>query len=329
VQIAGIIAGARKVVRVCARIRPGEKVAVVTDTAVVSLAVAEALAAAALEITPEVVTMVMTPREVDGDEPPAIVGAAMQASDVALVPVSYSISHSAAVHDALAGGTRVLALPAMVNAEMLVRGGPEADFDAEAPRCRAVADRLSAASQAHLTTPAGTDCTFDLRGRSGNAHDCVLDRPGKFSAFPWIEANIAPVDGRVEGILVFDGSIPNLRLGGLLRAPVVCTVEAGRIVRVEGGPEAEMIRKVWAALGDAAVYNIAQLAIGLNPHILTLTGRWTDHGAFGTVHIGIGTSANLGGATRAVAHFDGMMFKPTLTLDGVPLLTEGEVSWIH
>lgn len=324
-QIAGLMDGARKVVRVCARIRSGEKVAIVTDTAAVSLAVAEALAAAAVEITPEVVTTVMTPREVDGDEPPAVVAAAMAAAAVALLPVSYSISHSAAVHDALAAGTRVLSLPAMINPEMLARGGPEADFEAQAPVCRRVAERLTTASSAYLRTPAGTDCTFDLRGRKGNAHDCILDRPGKFSAFPWIEANIAPVDGNVEGILVFDGSIPNLRLGGLLRVPVVCTVEAGRIVNVEGGPEAEMIRKVWAQLGDAAVYNIAQLAVGLNPQILTLTGRWTDHGALGTVHIGIGTSANLGGATRAVAHFDAMMFKPTLTLDGTPLLEAGDL----
>jgi 2,5-dihydroxypyridine 5,6-dioxygenase len=325
VQIAGLMDGARKVVRVCARVASGEKVAVVADTAAVSLAVAEALAAAASEATRDVVTTVMIPREVDGDEPPSVVAAALAASDVALLPVSYSISHSAAVHNALKGGTRVLALPAMVNPEMLVRGGPEADFEAQAPVCRAVAEKLTAAAQASLRTPAGTDCTFDLRGRQGNAHDCILDRPGKFSAFPWIEANISPVDGKVEGILVFDGSIPNLRLGGLLRSPVVCTVEAGRIVNVEGGPEAEMIRKVWAALGDAAVYNIAQLALGLNPQILTLTGRWTDHGALGTVHIGIGTSANLGGATRAVAHFDGTMFRPTLTLDGTPVLEAGEL----
>ncbi|HXF82564.1 MAG TPA: hypothetical protein VNN19_07420 [bacterium] len=324
-QIAGLIEGARKVIRVCARVRSGEKVVVVADTGEVSLTVGEALAAAALEVTPQVVTTVMTPREVDGDEPPAVVAAAMAAADVVLTPVSYSISHSAAVHDALAKGARVLSLPAMVTPEMLYRGGPEADFEAESPRCRRVAELLTGASTAHLTTPAGTDCAFDLRGRTGNAHDCILDRPGKFSAFPWIEANIAPVDGKVEGRLVFDGSIPNLRLGGLLRSPVVCTVEAGRIVRVEGGAEAEMIRKVWASLGDAAVYTIAQLAVGLNPAILTLTGRWTDHGALGTVHIGIGTSANIGGATRAVAHFDGMMFRPTLRLDRTVLLEQGEL----
>lgn len=320
-QLAGIIDGARKVVRTLARVRGGEKVLVVADTDTTT--VAEALMTAALEVTPEVVTTFMTPRRVDGDEPPAVVAAALREADVALLPVSYSISHSTAVREALAAGTRVLSLPAPTP-DQLVRGGAEADFEAAAPTVRRVAERLTAASSASLRTPAGTDCRFDLRGRAGNAHDCILDRPGKFSAFPNIEANIAPVDGTAEGVLVFDGSIPNLRLGRPLRDPVVCTVRRGSITEVTGGWEAEMIRQVWAALGDVGVYNVAQLAIGLNPSIRMLTGVWAqDHGAFGTVHIGIGTSANLGGVTKAAAHFDGMMYRPTLALDGAVLLDAG------
>ncbi len=321
-QIAGIIHGARMVVRTLARVQAGEKVAIVADTD--TLVVAEALAVAALEITPQVVTTVMRPVAVDGDEPPAIVAAAMQAAQVALLPVSYSISHSTATRHAMQTGTRVLSLPA-TTPDQLVRGGAEADFEAASPRVRRMAEALGAASGARLTTPAGTDCTFDLTGRPGNAHDCILDRPGKFSAFPNIEANTSPVDGTTEGLIVFDGAIPNLRIGPL-RTPVRCTVQKGNITRVEGGPEADMIRKVWAQLGDAAVYNIAQLAIGLNPAIHMLTGVWAqDHGAFGTVHIGIGTSANLGGTTKAACHFDGMMYRPTLRLDGRVVLEDGEV----
>ena len=321
-QIAGIIGGARKVVRILARVKAGEKVLIVADTD--TSVVAEALATAALEITPEVVTTVMTPVSVDGDEPPAIVAAAMLAADVTLLPVSYSISHSTATRNALKKGTRVLSLPA-TTPDQLVRGGAEGDFEKASPTVRKMGELLTAASTAHLTTPAGTDCRFDLSGRSGNAHDCILDRPGKFSAFPNIEANISPVDGTAEGIIVFDGSIPNLRIGPL-RVPVRCTVKQGSIVKVEGGPEADMIRKVWAEMGDAAVYNIAQLAIGLNPAIYMLTGVWAqDHGAFGTVHIGIGTSANLGGTTKAACHFDGMMYHPTLTLDGRVVLEGGEL----
>ena len=321
-QIAGIAGGARKVVRTLARVRAGEKILIVADTD--TIAVAEALAVAALDITPEVVTTVMLPVAVDGDEPPAIVAAAMLAADVALLPVSYSISHSTATRNAMKNGTRVLSLPA-TTPDQLVRGGAEADFEAASPAVRKMAERLTEASKATLTTPAGTDCMFDLTGRSGNAHDCILDRPGKFSAFPNIEANTSPVDGTTEGRIVFDGSIPNLRIGPL-RTPVVCTVKKGNIVKVEGGPEADMIRRVWAELGDATVYNIAQLAIGMNPAIPMLTGVWAqDHGAFGTVHIGIGTSANLGGTTKAACHFDGMMYRPTLKLDGRVVLEDGEL----
>jgi 2,5-dihydroxypyridine 5,6-dioxygenase len=318
-QIAGLVGGARKVVRTLARVRAGEKVAIVADTD--TMAVAEALAIAALEITPEVVTTVMQPVEVDGDEPPAIVAAALQAADVALLPVSYSISHSTATRLALQKGTRVLSLPA-TTPDQLVRGGAEADFEAASPAVRQMAALLGQAKAAHLTTPKGTDCRFVL-GRPGNAHDCILDRPGKFSAFPNIEANTSPVDGTAEGTIVFDGSIPNLRIGPL-KEPVVCTVERGKIVRVAGGHEADMIRNVWAEMGDAAVYNVAQLAIGMNPAIYLLTGVWAqDHGAYGTVHIGIGTSANLGGTTKAACHFDGMMYRPTLTLDGTVVLEGG------
>jgi len=321
-KIVGIIAGARKVVRILARVKAGEKVLIVADTD--TMAVAAALATASLDITPEVVTTVMNPVAVDGDEPPTIVGAAMLAADVALLPVSYSISHSTATRNALKHGTRVLSLPA-TTPDQLVRGGAEADFEAASPRVRKMGELLGAASKAHLGTPGGTDCVFDLTGRPGNAHDCILDRPGKFSAFPNIEANVSPVDGTAQGTIVFDGSIPNLRIGPL-RTPIKCTVKAGNIVKVEGGPEADMIRKVWAEMGDAAVYNIAQLAIGLNPAIYMLTGVWAqDHGAFGTVHIGIGTSANLGGTTKAACHFDGMMYRPTLKLDDRVVLENGEL----
>jgi hypothetical protein len=43
------------------------------------------------------------------------------------------------------------------------------------------------------------------------------------------------------------------------------------------------------------------------------------------VHIGIGTSANLGGTIKAAYHFDGMMYNPTLKLDGRVVLEGGEL----
>ena len=78
--------------------------------------------------------------------------------------------------------------------------------------------------------------------------------------------------------------------------------------------------------GNLEVYNIAQLAVGLNPECAELTGQLTnDHGALGTAHIGIGTSENLGGHTRAGLHMDGILRRPTLRLDGKVVLDDGQL----
>ncbi|MBW1699434.1 MAG: hypothetical protein JRK26_21890 [Deltaproteobacteria bacterium] len=48
-----------------------------------------------------------------------------------------------------------------------------------------------------------------------------------------------------------------------------------------------------------------------------------DEGVLGTIHIGIGTSSNLGGSTKAKTHFDVIIQRPTVFLDETPLLEDG------
>lgn len=103
-------------------------------------------------------------------------------------------------------------------------------------------------------------------------------------------------------------------------------VRAGSIVKITGGKQAEVLRRIWARQDHRSVYTIAQLAISLNPECTAFTGVWlNDHGAYGTMHVGIGTSASLGGTTQASLHFDGMMYRPTLRLDGEAVVEDGEV----
>jgi leucyl aminopeptidase (aminopeptidase T) len=316
--------GARKIVEVCAAVKPGESVVIVADTDSTMLEIADVLAAAAHEREAEVVVTVMSPRAVDGAEPPRAVVEAMKAADVALLPVSYSISHSKGLREAMSSGTRVVSLVALTK-DMMVRGGIEADFPKLRPLCDAVAASLSAAEEAFLTSRGGTDVRLKLAGRIGNSHPCIVDRPGTFTTVPGLEANISPAEGQGEGVIVFDGSIPNLRMG-VVDAPVVVEVRRGSIVKISGGRHADILRRVWERQKDPSVYNVAQLAVGLNPECTPFTGVWlNDHGAYGTVHIGIGTSANIGGTTQAPLHFDGMMYRPTLRLDTRTILEDGKV----
>ena len=140
---------------------------------------------------------------------------------------------------------------------------------------------------------------------------------------PNIEASTSPVEGKTEGVLVGDGSIPYYDIG-VLKEPVTMTVKEGKVVDIKGGAQAKMIADMAAAQDDPNVYNIAQLAFGLNP-LCKMSGiMLDDEGVYGTVHIGIGTSTLLGGKIKTKMHYDVLMWKPTLEMDGKVVLKDGE-----
>jgi 2,5-dihydroxypyridine 5,6-dioxygenase len=313
--------GASIVVDTCAAVEAGEDVLVVTDWQVAN--VAERVAAAAQERNTNVSLISMDPREYDGNEPEATVAAAMLEVDVIITPVYRSITHSTAIAEAKENGARVISMVKFTN-EQLVRGGLYADYERMRPHCETIARKFSEADVARVTSPQGTDVTFGLEDRDGNSHPGIADEPGEFTALVHIEANISPVEGTTEGTVVFDGAIPNLDIG-VLEENVEMEIQDGAVVDVSGGKEAQKIKRVWAEYDDPAVYNIAQLAVGMNPECEEFNGWFSnDHGRYGNVHVGIGTSSNLGGMTRAPVHFDAMMAEPILELDGEVVLEDGE-----
>ena len=76
---------------------------------------------------------------------------------------------------------------------------------------------------------------------------------------------------------------------------------------------------------DPMVYNVAELGVGLNPKCTMCGIMLEDEGVFGTVHIGIGTNITLGGHVKASIHYDLIMWKGTIALDGRTIMQEGRV----
>jgi leucyl aminopeptidase (aminopeptidase T) len=50
-----------------------------------------------------------------------------------------------------------------------------------------------------------------------------------------------------------------------------------------------------------------------------------DEGVNGTIHIGVGTSSNLGGTVQAKTHFDAIIREPTVWLDEQMIIEGGEI----
>lgn len=317
--------GAKKIVEYCAGVKPNERVLIITDFSTQSSA--ECVARAAYNITNQVSVITMPPREVDGQQPTDSVVAAMSGADVMFMPVYRSITHAPAVKEALKRGARVLSMTGFVD-DMFIFGGIEADFEALAARCKKMGEIWTAGKTVHITTPAGTDLTASIEGRPGNAHTGIARNAGEFTTCPDIESSVSPVTGTAEGVIVADASIPYFEIG-VLTEPVVFTVKKGKVVNVEGGRQAKKVKYMMDKQNNEAVYNIAQIAVGLNPHCRICGLDLEDEGTYGTAHIGIGTSALIGGEILAPMHFDGLMYNQTLTIDGKLIFKDGEAVYSY
>ncbi|MDR7554927.1 MAG: aminopeptidase [Armatimonadota bacterium] len=309
---------ARQVVRTCARVQPGELVCIAADTHTV--AIAHVLAQAVREVGAEPVLVVMEPRKAHGNEPPRVVAAAMKAADVVLQPVTYAMTHTDATQEALRAGARVLVLRG-VTEEIMTHGAMLADYDAIDRITREVARRLSAAHTVRVRTPAGTDLTMSVAGRTAVALTGRVGGPGTFAAMPDGEAAISPVEGTAEGTLVVEHTMDNL---GLLDAPIRMTVRGGRVVEIAGGEAAARLRAMVAA-ADPNATNIAEFAIGTNDRARLIGSMTEDKKVRGTVHVAIGDNHVIGGTVTSELHLDGLLLRPTVELDGQVVVQEGQL----
>ena len=246
----------------------------------------------------------------------------MKASDVFLNVVGKSITHTHAVKEAIAAGSRGLVLTHFTE-EMMIHGGIEGDFEEAKKVCVAMAQGMAGAEKIVLTSPSGTHLEYSAKGRRGNHLYCMVE-PGQFSTLPTVEANVSPLEGTANGVIVADGSIPYIGIG-VLEEPVTLKVENGRIVDISGGRQAKMLADNLASKNDPNVYNIAEHGVGLNPKCHFCGFMLEDEGVYGTAHIGIGTSITLGGTVKAACHYDLIMKDATVTADGKTILKDGKV----
>lgn len=314
----GFQAAARVAVRDCLAVKPKESVLVVTDAPLFEIG--RVLWEASKEAGAEAVLCELLPREVHGEEPPAVVAAAMKAAQVVFCPTSKSLSHTQARREASQAGARIATLPNILPETF--RRALAADYAAVSRRSRRVADILTQRQQVHLTTPAGTDLVFSLAGRTAKADDGICHEPGSFSNLPAGEAFIAPVEGTANGVVVADGTMLETRLEN---DPVRLVFRDGVAVEIEGNAQVvERLKAIIAKLGPAAAV-LAELGVGTNDRAQLCGNTLEDEKILGTVHIAIGDNTGFGGHNRVPSHQDAILLRPTLVVDGLAVIENGKL----
>lgn len=188
-----------------------------------------------------------------------------------------------------------------------------------------IAELTRKAKRMKIKTPAGTDLEFENNPNNPVSCDAgKADVPGVHMLAGQI--GWAPVFDSINGTLVFDGSLDPPC--GLLKEPVVLTVEKGRVVDIRGGNQAEEFRRWLEGFNDPNMFRLAHVCYGFNPGARLTGNILEDERVWGCTEWGLGYLSASDAPPEgipAVSHCDGICLNSSVWVDDIQVLDNGTV----
>lgn len=329
------------VVEYCMGIKSGENVLIITDKK--RLRIAEALQQAAMEKDANVL-MAVFPHPDQRNEKPItkldrMLKSAIKASDVVLTPISkigdelrpfrISIIETAKKYSRI--GHMI-----GIEEESFTEGGLTANYKEIHELTDVVTEILSKGK--HLTIISGNGqykLEIGLGGWENIANsDCgILRKKGCFGNLPAGEAYMAPKSNyAINGEVCIN--LYAFPIGNVATDPLILTVEGGLVtdIKPDTGKGKDFNDHLEKAKEEARekdipidnVKKIAEVGIGTNPKASIRGVAIEAEKLKGTAHIALGDNSAFGGLIKAPNHYDLIMCKPTIKVDGKTLMTNGE-----
>jgi 2,5-dihydroxypyridine 5,6-dioxygenase len=230
--------------------------------------------------------------------------------------------------DGLKAGTRILRVTEPE--DVLLRMPPDLAVRERAKRSEQLVDE---ASSLRVTSAAGTDIVVDVASRKGFGLWGVADRPGSWDHWPVglvvCGANRTGTDGR---LVVQPGDIL-LAMQRYVATTITLTVEEGLITRIEGGIDAELLRQWLDSWHDPRAYHVSHVGWGCDHRALwnrlsekAYGGIGDAESFYGVMQIAFGrdTAWYLGGTNDVPAHMDLDCLRTSISVDGRPVVEEGD-----
>jgi 2,5-dihydroxypyridine 5,6-dioxygenase len=323
-------------------VKPGNRVLVISDMSH-DARVWQVVQGILCELGADVTVALFERRPADYYDPPAAVCECMMRSDINVLVASTGMLHAPANFRAMEAGIPAICMDGGMTLEMFQSGAVTEDMKQVAVRKHYVALDVfgPAAKECRVTSRHGTDLTYRVDGRifvpplPSDAFDPYKiinfdkdeNRKGGnlyYYLFPTGEFNVAPIEGSANGKLVIDLTMHHL---GRLASPIELTVEHGRVVKIDGGADARILRDYLREYGDDNAYMCpAEASVGVNAKAVVRGIQREDKNIMGTMHFGLGTNIDVGGSVRSKIHMDGVILEPTLYVDGVKRIHHGCIS---
>ncbi len=183
-----------------------------------------------------------------------------------------------------------------------------------------------AAKVTRMTTPAGTDVTFETNPE----HTILVDAGLASKSGIYMMAgqlNVVPKFGSVNGTIVFDGTVTP-PFGRNPDVPIRLTVKNSEIVKVEGGADAKAYEKWLKSFDDPGMLKMAHVAYGFNPGAQLSGNVVEDERVWGVTEWGIGYVSPIiapPDGQQAISHTDGICIDTSVWIDGVQIMDKGKM----
>lgn len=286
-------------------VKEKENVSIVTDDSLKEIA--NLFYQASISLGNESVLVEMVARSKSGEEPPEMISRVMETSDVCICITEHSLTHTNARKNASATGTRVVTMPG-VTLNMLQEGAISADYREVEQLTKEYCTVLENAEEVILQKGKHI-LKLSIKGRKAIPSTGIFRRKGDSGNLPSGESYIAPIESSANGSIVVDGAIAGI---GILKEPIVLTVENGRLVDASGDDGKRLLE----ILGNEDGRTIAELGIGTNKCARITGNVLEDEKVHGTVHIAFGSNKSFGGKTDVGVHIDCVIKDPIVKMDG-------------
>lgn len=263
---------------------------------------------------------------VNGMDPPEYIGERMLQSEVCVALTSFSITHTKARNSATSSGVRVASMPGFL-AEMFYENGVmSADYRSIAKKTLWIQEVLNGVSEVEVTTPAGTNLKFTIKGRPTFAETGLIEKYNRACNLPAGEAACSPIEGSANGTIIVEKGWHKLTKD----EPAKLEVNDGLITRIEGATLfVNFFNKIFGSEKQDEIFtkrrNIAEFGIGTNPKAKRPDNTLEAEKIEGTIHIGYGNNFFMGGKVNADYHSDFVIPFPNVKFDGEIFMENGRI----
>jgi len=193
---------------------------------------------------------------------------------------------------------------------------------------------LNQAKVMHITSPGGTDVTYQLGAYPVMTEYGYTDEPGRWDHWPSGFLFTGGADDGVDGTVVLNPGDVICAFRRYVQTPVKFTIERGYVTDVHGdGLDAALLKNYMSGFDEKA-FAISHIGWGLNDqadwHHMAVADPHKEIGVdalayYGNVLFSTGPNTELGGTNDTPCHVDMPPRNCTLSLDGELIVKDGDI----